>query len=531
MPTAFHPPRGVTVAPASAPAFRLARARSGRRALALTAALAASTLALTGCVGLGDPVEIDAADFPVNLERAQTATLQITAQGAFYEPGTSVPYDGGWFGSGFIIDRSGLAVTNNHVAAGATSFEIRPGGGTGPAIDATVVSTSECLDLAVLQLPEGETYPFMAWRDGDISPALEVYSAGFPNGTPNFTLTGGIVNTANQAIEFTWASVDLAIEHDARIRGGNSGGPLIDEQGRVVGVNYAGNDLEDYNYAIAREQVLEVLDRMTAGESVLSLGINAEALPLDEQTGEPVGIWVQSVQPGSPAEAAGIEAADVLVSLDGTQLAQQGTLSEYCDILDAQGTDAPLDIVVARPLTGEVLVGQVNGEPLVVEGGSTPVDPGLEEFVTVTDDTGVLSVDVPASWSDVLGYGVEYPDGTPWETVIASPSLQGFFDETSPGVLVATSAQFAGSEPTEFLELTAEDLQSRCASAGTEDYADGYYTGLSEVWQCDSGAIYYVIAANSDDGTHFVRLSMSMFDEFDTTTALDRVLNTFFASY
>ena len=53
---------------------------------------------------------------------------------------------------------------------------------------------------------------------------------------------------------------------------------IIDEQGRVVGVNYAGNDLEDYNYAIAREQVLEVLDRMTAGESVLSLGINAEAL-------------------------------------------------------------------------------------------------------------------------------------------------------------------------------------------------------------------------------------------------------------
>ena len=219
MPTAFHPPRGVTVASASAPAFRPARARSGGRALALSAALAASTLALTGCVGLGDPVEIDAADFPVNLERAQTATLQITAQGAFYEPGTSVPYDGGWFGSGFIIDRSGLAVTNNHVAAGATSFEIRPGGGTGPAIDATVVSTSECLDLAVLQLPEGETYPFMAWRDGDISPALEVYSAGFPNGTPNFTLTGGIVNTANQAIEFNWASVDLAIEHDARIRG------------------------------------------------------------------------------------------------------------------------------------------------------------------------------------------------------------------------------------------------------------------------------------------------------------------------
>lgn len=509
----------------------LSRARTGRRITALGATAVVTTLALSGCFGLGDPIEIDAEDFPVNLDRAQTATLQITANGAFYEPGTSEPYDGGWFGSGFIITPTGLAVTNNHVAAGASSFEIRPGGGTGPAIGAEVVSTSECLDLAVLQLPAGETYPFMAWREGEISPALDVYSAGFPNGTPNFTLTGGIVNTSNQSIEFNWASVDQVIEHDARIRGGNSGGPLIDEQGRVVGVNYAGNDLEDYNYAIAREQVLEVLDRMSAGESVLSLGINAEALPLDAETGEPVGIWVQSVQPGSPAEAAGIQAADVLISLDGTQLSQGGSLQEYCDILQSSGTDATLDIVVARPLTGDVLVGQVNGEPLVVEGGSTPVDPGLEDFVTVTDDTGVLSVEVPASWSDVLGYGVEFPDGNPWETVIASPSLQGFFDETSPGVLVATSAQFAGSEPQEFLDLSAEDLQTRCGSAGTEDYADGYYTGLSEVWECDSGALYYVIAANSDDGTHFVRLSMSMFGEFDTTTALDRVLNTFIASY
>jgi serine protease Do len=509
----------------------LSRARTGRRITAATSVALASALALSGCFGLGDTIEIDAEDFPVNLDRAQTATLQITAAGEFYEPNTSEPYSGGWFGSGFIVTPSGLALTNSHVASGATSFEVRPGGGTGPALSAEVVSTSECLDLAVLRLPADQTYPFMGWRQGDIAPALDVYSAGFPNGTTAFTLTGGIVNTANQSVEFPWASVDAAIEHDARIRGGNSGGPLIDEQGRIVGVNYAVNNLQDYNYAIAREQVLDVLDRMLAGENVLSLGINARAVPLDEETGEPYGVWVQSVQPGSPAEAAGIQAADVLVELDGVPLGQTGTLQEYCDILDARGTTAALDVIVARPLTGDVLVGQINGASLEIEGGTDPVDPGLEDFVVITDDTGVLSVEVPGAWADTLGYGVEFPEGAPWATVIASTDLSAFLEQGAPGVLVATSDQFATADPAEFLELSALDLQQSCTGAGVEDYADGYYTGLSEVWECSSGAIIYVIAANADDGSHFARLSMVMFDEFDTTTALERVLNTFIATY
>ena len=140
-----------------------------------------------------------------------------------------------------------------------------------------MLGASECLDLAVIQLDKG-TYPFLGWYEGEIKTALDVYSAGFPLGDPNFTLTKGIVSKADVPQEDSWASLDHVIEHDARIRGGNSGGPLVDPTGRVVGVNYAGQDELDYNFAIHRDQVLPYLEQLTKGERVLSLGVNAQAL-------------------------------------------------------------------------------------------------------------------------------------------------------------------------------------------------------------------------------------------------------------
>ncbi len=496
--------------------------------------IVASTATLSGCFSFG-PGELDPADFPVGLDEVQSATLQITAQGEFYEPRTSEPLVSGWYGSGFIISRSGLAITNNHVAAGATSFEIRPGGGTGPAINAEVVSTSECLDLAVIQLPAGDDYPFMAWRQDDIAPPLEVYSAGFPNGTPTFTLTGGIVSTANQSLEFDWASVDAAIEHDARIRGGNSGGPLIDQNGRIVGVNYAGDNFQDYNYAIAREQVLSVLDDLIAGENVLSLGINGRALPLDEETGGAIGIWVQSVQPGSPAEAAGIRAADVLIELDGIQLSQSGTMQEYCEVLQARGADAALDAFVVRPLTGEVLTGQINGAPLVSDGGGGPIgprDPGVGSFVEITDDTGAMVMEVPDTWTDIIGAGFTDDDGSIWDTLVAAPDFDAFVNDQAPGAIFIANPNFAGADPAAYLAIPQAQYASLCAAAGTGDYTDGIYTGMYGVWEeCSTGAVYYFVAANADDGSHFVRLSVTMISEFDASTALERILNTFVATY
>ncbi len=117
--------------------------------------------------------------------------------------------------------------------------------------------------------------------------------------TPTSPLTRGIVSKADVPQDDSWASLDHVIEHDARIRGGNSGGPLVADNGRVVGVNYAGDDELDYNYAIHRDEALAVIDDLKAGKPVLSLGINAQAMA-PEEDGTPNGIWVSSLQAGGP---------------------------------------------------------------------------------------------------------------------------------------------------------------------------------------------------------------------------------------
>ena len=299
-------------------------------------------LVLSGC-GIGGV----SGPPPVDFEELQSAVIQIQAQGTFVEPGTLDASETAGRGSGFLISSSGIAVTNNHVVVGAGTLQVWLGGDTSEEYNAKVLGASECLDLAVIQLDQG-TYPYLGWYDGEIKPALDVYSAGFPLGDPNFTLTKGIVSKADVPQDSSWASLDHVIEHDARIRGGNSGGPLVATDGRVVGVNYAGEDELDYNFAIHREQVLPYLEQLTKGERVLSLGVNAQALaPGDD--GSPAGIWVSSVEAGGPADAAGVEPGDVLVDLAGITMGAGGTLEDYCQVLETQGVDGTFDLTIYRP--------------------------------------------------------------------------------------------------------------------------------------------------------------------------------------
>jgi serine protease Do len=208
---------------------------------------------------------------PVGFEDVQSATIQVEAQGTFIDPNTTQPSESAGLGSGFLIDPSGIALTNNHVVVGAGTLKVWLGGDSKRQYSATVLGASECLDLAVIQLDKG-TYPFLGWYEGKIKTALDVYSAGYPLGDPNFTLTRGIVSKADVPQNDSWASLDHVIEHDARIRGGNSGGPLVADNGRVVGINYAGNDELDYNYAIHRDEALAVLEDLKKGKPVLAAG-------------------------------------------------------------------------------------------------------------------------------------------------------------------------------------------------------------------------------------------------------------------
>jgi serine protease Do len=150
------------------------------------------------------------------LEEVQKAVIQIKSQGTFVNPDFSISYNADGFGSGFIIDSSGLAITNNHVVTGAALLKVWIGGDPGQTFNAKVVGVSECSDLAVIDI-DGEGFPYLDWHTGPISVGMDVYAAGFPLGEPVYTLTEGRISKEEAGGETSWASLDSVIEHNATL--------------------------------------------------------------------------------------------------------------------------------------------------------------------------------------------------------------------------------------------------------------------------------------------------------------------------
>ncbi len=497
------------------------------RLLGIGALAATASLALSSCFGPGGPQ-------PVAFEDVQSATIQIEAVGTFVEPLTLEPTAQGGRGSGFFISSDGIAVTNNHVVTGAGTLDVWVGGDQSTTYGAQVLGASECLDLAVIKVDGGD-FPFMGWYEGEIKTALDVYSAGFPLGDPNFTLTRGIVSKADVPSEDPWASLDHVIEHDARIRGGNSGGPLVAANGRVVGVNYAGWDEYDYNYAIHRDQVTPVIQDLIDGKAVQSLGINAKALlPLDD--GTPQGVWVTSVKAGGPADIAGVEPGDVLITMGGVPLGSQGTLEDYCQVIRTQGNDAVIDVEVYRPSDNSYYEGQFNGDELVlVAGGSPNPEPTPEPvgaFVTVTDDSGSLTVNVPDSWTDVDGAAATDSGGVTFAALTASPDIAGYTSTwTVPGVSIYASPDAVGDNIDTRLAEFSSGLD--CTLDNSGDYDDSYYIGkFSYFTGCGGADTDYVVLVTKDAAnTHLLILTAQLVSGADKSTVLEEILNTFFAAF
>lgn len=496
-----------------------------RRAVLGAIALTASLPALTGCFpfSFGGDSSVD------SIEGVKLATVLFEGQGTFIDPGTLDPAESAWVGTGWFLTSDGYAVTNNHVVTGAGTLKVSIGG-EGTAIPARVIGASECYDLAVVKVEVPEPVAYLSWFDGTITEGLEIYSAGYPLALgADYTLTKGIVSQADTPMATPWADVAHAIQHDARIRGGNSGGPLVNPSGKVIGVNYAGNDETDENIAIGREDARATVERLKAGENVLSLGLNAQANPPRED-GSPDGLWVSSVKPGSPADLAGIKPGDIVDRLNGVTLSDDGTLRSYCDVLRTNGTDATMTLEVYRPSTDELLEGQVNGSPLTVvgnAGGGTQVPPTTGAFVEIRNDEGNMTVNVPDTWTDVSG-----ARGADGEYMLeASPDLDAYasgFDV--PGL---SMSGYPGEEDAmAVLESFNTEVVAFCsAREKNQDYADGYYTGYYSYFTDCAGTDtdVVVLTVNSDTGKGFIILVVQMVDDFDKGEVLDSILGSFYA--
>jgi serine protease Do len=471
-----------------------------------------------------------------DVEGVRRATIQIEAQGSFVDPQMGAVYNAAGRGSGFIIDPSGIAVTNNHVVTGAGLLRVWIAGESQPR-NARVLGVSECWDLAVIDI-DGDGYPYMEFYQGDINPGLEVYAAGFPLGDPEYTLTKGIVSKANANGESFWASVDGVIEHDARIRGGNSGGPLVNAAGRVIGVNYAGNDQFDQNFAIRSHDAINVIERMRAGQDYESIGINGQAVTSDD--GSLSGIWIASIKSGSPADKSGLQGGDIITRMEGLILATDGTMADYCDILRSRSPQDTLSIEVLRFASQEYLSGQLNGRALETsfsfatelsdQVAGTSGD--YSEYITVMDDYGAIQVSIPAVWYEI--------DGSPWlsdgdvigASISAAANLDNFYNTyDEPGVFFGVSddiATLAGY--IQLLDAYRESFSADCRYEGRSKYEDSAFEGSYDVYSRCSGSDNTLVVMSARPQVYKTSMLISVFVNIKSdadVAALDEILRTF----
>ena len=474
-------------------------------------------------------------DKTVNIEDVKLATIRIVAQGSFVDPEIGA-FEASGSGTGFILTSDGIAVTNNHVVTGAASLEVFVPGEDRPR-NAKVLGVSECDDLAVIDI-DGGGFKTVDWYKGEIKTGLDVFAIGYPLGDPEITQTRGIVSKARANGETIWASVDNAIEHDSKINPGNSGGPLVLSDGSVVGVNFAGAAEFDQNFAISADGAQEVVAQLRKGTTINSIGINGQAV-FDEGAGIS-GVWVTNVDSGSPADKAGLQGGDILTRMENVTLAEDGTMSEYCDILRSHDAGDTLGIEVLRYATEEVLRGQVNGDELTQafsfaqqEGGNLASGESYGDYQAITDDTGKLSVEVPTVWSDISGVPQDLGGGTMAPTIIAAPDINAFNNYDEPGALILLVEDIPdpGSGVDPGLDAGGEDFAADCTTnEGRQDFDDGLYIGKFDVYSgCGaSGSIVYALAAYAEGGDFLIVVVVNAISSADLE-ALDHVLSTFLA--
>jgi len=466
------------------------------------------------------------------LEDVQGATIRIMSQGSFEDPELGDMMNVSGQGSGFIIDPSGIAVTNNHVVTGAAFIEVFLEGEDKPR-NAKILGVSECSDLAVIDI-EGEGFPYLDWYKGNLDVGQDIYVAGFPLfGNEEYTLTRGIISKAQAGGETNWASVDHVLEVDATINGGNSGGPLVTNDAKVVGINYAGRDDTRQGFSISRDEALDVIEVLQQGQDQNSIGINGQAVLSED--GSIAGIWVASVASGSPADNVGIQSGDIITELEGLLLGTDGTMSDYCDILRGHDANDILKIEVLRFATQEILEGQLNGAQLEQTvsfeqelGDDVAAGESYPEYVIINDDSEALAVEIPAAWSDV--------DGTPWEvdgeelgpSVTAAPNIVDFEDTwTTPGLFFAASYSLI-QEVNESELLDLFDFSDECTFDERVEYADDLYTGYYDVWnECgDEEVVYIVLSAAPESRNFLVLIGIQVVSQADLE-AVDHIFASF----
>ena len=235
-------------------------------------------------------------------------------------------------GSGFIIKENGIVITNNHVIANAEDILVRVGE---KEFEAEVIGADPYMDIAVLKMKTNEKFPTVKFGDSDKARVGDwAVAIGNPFGLGG-TVTAGIISARNRDINLT--RYDDFIQTDASINQGNSGGPLFNLKGDVIGINTAiiapgQSGSIGIGFAIPANAASNVIDQLIEfGETKRGwLGVRIQEVTKEiaevEKLKKPAGALVASVGENSPADKAGIKAGDIILEFDGKRLDTMRTL-------------------------------------------------------------------------------------------------------------------------------------------------------------------------------------------------------------
>lgn len=399
-------------------------------ALAMAVPLLGATAAAAQSTPQG-PIPYDARrgvfSFAEGLEQALPAVVQVTTLGQSEGPSSGEneprPISSG---SGAIIDaREGIVVTNNHVVEGGRKFTVDLTDGR--IFDAVLVGTDKATDLAVLKfdatgLSEIEVVDSDQLRTGDLA-----FAVGYPLGLDQ-TLTMGVISGLGRS--GMGDRIEDYIQTDAAVNSGNSGGPLLDSRGRLIGINTSilsggGGGNDGIAFAVPSRILMYVVEQLrTTGEvrrgttGAILGSLNAER-SRDFGLGIVRGAVVESVAPGSSAEAAGLQRGDVVTRIQNRPVSNAGTVAATIGIaqpgtqvqivylrdgregratltVEAPGDRAVVmgsEVVIARGLSARVSADGL--QVFAVEGGSVAAGAGLQagDLIRLVDDSPVTGLD------------------------------------------------------------------------------------------------------------------------------------------
>ncbi|MCX6092153.1 MAG: trypsin-like peptidase domain-containing protein [Candidatus Bipolaricaulota bacterium] len=279
-------------------------------------------------------------------------------------------------GSGFVYDDQGHIITNYHVVQGADELIVKLS--TGEEYTATVVGMDSSNDLAVLQIDAGSSLPApLPLADSDaLRVGQTVLAIGSPYGLQQ-TLTTGVVSALGRVIESPEANqfIGEVIQTDAAINPGNSGGPLLDLEGRVIGVNSQilspSGSSSGIGFAISASTIQRVVPQLITYGSYQHAWLGIETINLNQNTTQILrqagadltveeGVLIVSFDDGSPAKAAGLHAGshqtrigpyliplggDVIVAVDGAPVKTMADLTVYLEMETAVGQTVRVTVV------------------------------------------------------------------------------------------------------------------------------------------------------------------------------------------